>query len=269
VFSLLSTIMGWAVRDKLISSNPCRQGHDGIRLPKLTRRKLEPWNPETVAKMRTKLPARWQAMTDAGIGTGARQSELFGLAVENLDFLRRRVHIRVQVKLVGGRLVFAAPKSKAERSVPLARQTGAALAAHLQLFPAAEVTLPWHEPGTRRHGKPHIAKLLFTTEDGRALNRNGFNQVWRDARAAAGLADDRVNGCHMLRHVFASTLVSRGIDLRTVAEYMGHTDGGALVLKTYSHLMPDAEDRARRALEEPLSEATGNAAPAVQNLKAL
>jgi site-specific recombinase XerD len=109
--------------------------------------------------------------------------------------------------------------------------------------------------GTRRHGKPHTAKLLFTTEDGRALNRNGFNQVWRDARKAAGLGDDRVNGCHMLRHVFASTLVSRGIDPRTVAEYMGHTDGGALVLKTYSHLMPDAEDRARRALEEALGAA--------------
>jgi integrase len=73
--------------------------------------------------------------TDAGTGTGARQSELFALAVGNIDFLRRRVHIRVQIKIVGGRLVFAAPKSKAERSVPLARQTGAALAAHLQLFP--------------------------------------------------------------------------------------------------------------------------------------
>ncbi len=60
----------------------------------------------------------------------------------------------------------------------------------------------------------------------------------------------------MLRHVFASTLVSRGIDPRTVAEYMGHTDGGALVLKTYSQLMPDAEYRARRALEEALGAAS-------------
>ena len=30
----------------------------------------------------------------------------------------------------------------------------------------------------------------------------------------------------------------------------------ALVLKTYSHLMPDAEDRARRALEEALGAAS-------------
>jgi integrase len=95
---------------------------------------------------------------------------------------------------------------------------------------------------------------MFTAPDGRALNRNRFNEdVWRPAREAAGLADDRVNGCHMMRHVFASKLVSRGVDARTVAEYMGHTDGGVLVLKTYSHLMPDAEDWARRAIEDALA----------------
>jgi hypothetical protein len=32
----------------------------------------------------------------------------------------------------------------------------------------------------------------------------------------------------MPRHVFASTLVSRGIDPRTVADYIGHTDDVAL-----------------------------------------
>ena len=76
-----------------------------------------------------------------------------------------------------------------------------------------------------------------------------------EAAEAAGLSDDRVNGCHMMRHVYASTLISRRVDPRTVAEYLGHSDGGALVLRTYSHLMPDAEDRARRAIEEALSEA--------------
>ena len=65
---------------------------------------------------------------------------------------------------------------------------------------------------------------------------------------AAGLPDDRVNGCHMLRHVYASTLISLGVDVRTVAGNLGHSDGGALVLKTYSHLMPDAEDKTRKAL---------------------
>jgi integrase len=96
--------------------------------------------------------------------------------------------------------------------------------------------------------------LLFTTADGRVVNRNNFNpNVWVPARRAAGLADDRVNGCHMMRHVYASTLVSRGIDPATVAQYLGHRDGGALVLRTYSHVMPDAADRVRKALEDALA----------------
>ena len=72
---------------------------------------------------------------------------------------------------------------------------------------------------------------------------------------AAGLADGRENGCHAMRHTYASTLVARGVDPRTAAEYLGHSDGGALVLRTYSHLMPDAEDRARRAIEDALADA--------------
>jgi integrase len=253
VFTMLNTVMRWATRDKLISSNPC----DGIRLPKLVKRRLEIWTPQIVARIRGGLPEPLRAFVDAGCGLGLRQAELFGLALEEIDWLRRVVHVRWQVKLVGGRQCYAAPKSKAERTLPLAAQTSEALAAHLAAFPAAEVTLPWHEPGTRRHGKPHTAALLFTP-DGEALNRNAFNQhVWHPAREAADLPDDRVHGCHMMRHVYASTLVARGIDPRTVAEYLGHSDGGALVLRTYSHLLPDAEDRARKALEEALSEIPG------------
>jgi integrase len=223
-----------------------------------------------VAKVRAGLPESLRAFVDAGCGLGLRQAELFGLALEEIDWLRRVVHVRWQVKLVGGRQCYAAPKSKAERTLPLAAQTSETLAAHLAAFPAAGVTLPWHEPGTRRHGKPHTAHLVFTTPDGEALNRNAFNQhVWKPAREPARLSDDRVHGCHMMRHVYASVLVARGIDPRTVAEYLGHSDGGALVLKTYSHLLPNAEDRARKALEDALSEVIGPAQHLHQDLKDL
>jgi integrase len=39
-----------------------------------------------------------------------------------------------------------------------------------------------------------------------------------------------------------------GVDVRTVAAYLGHTDP-AFTLRTYVHLMPDAADRARRAMD--------------------
>jgi site-specific recombinase XerD len=247
---VLTSIMRCAMRDKLIHDNPCV----GVDLPKIVKRRIEPWTPQTSALVRAGLPERYRAMIDAGTGLGLRQGELFAMSVENTGFLTRVVHVRVQVKVIGNRAHFSAPKGQKERTVPLAAQTGERLSAHLAEFPAVPITLPWHEPGTRRHGKPRTLNLLFTMDRGSAVDRTVFNRyVWRPARATAGLEDDRINGMHMMRHVYASTLIARGIDVRTVAEYLGHSDGGALVLKTYSHLLPDAEDRARRALEEALS----------------
>lgn len=39
-----------------------------------------------------------------------------------------------------------------------------------------------------------------------------------------------------LRHFFATTCIERGIDLATVAEWLGHKDGGVLLLQTYTHV---------------------------------
>jgi integrase len=254
VFTHLNSVMLAAVADGLIGRNPCAERN--VRVPRAAERKLVPWTPQQAAAVRAALPERLRALVDAGNGLGLRQSELFGLSVEEIEFLPGRVvHVRQQVKLVGGRPWFAAPKDGRDRRVPLAGPTSLVLSAQVAQY-AAPVTLPWHEPGTRRHGRPHTATLLFTTPAGRALHRNAFNEhAWKPARRAAGLGDDRVNGCHMLRHLYASTLVARNVDPRTVAEYMGHSDGGSLVLRVYGHLMPDAEDRARKAIEAALDSA--------------
>lgn len=252
VFTHLNSIMLAAALDGRIRVNPC----SGLakKLPQTPKRNLKPWTREQAALVRAALPSRLAAVIDAGTGLGLRQSEIFGLSVEEINFLGREVHVRQQIKLVAGRPYFAVPKGKKEREVPLAGPTADALAAHLAEFPAVEVTLPWHEPNTRRHGRMHTAELVFTNRAAQPLRRHTFNATtWRPAIATAKLSDDRVNGCHMMRHLFASTLISSGIDVRTVAEYLGHSDGGALVLKTYSHLMPDAGDKTRRALETALA----------------
>jgi integrase len=258
VFTHLNTIMRAALMDGRIRVNPCQDR--AIRVPKPAQRRVVPWTPGQRAAVRAALPVHLRAFIDAGCDLGLRQSELFALSAEEIEFLPRRVQVRQQVKVIAGRLWFAPPKGGKERTVPLAAPTALVLSAHLAEHGARPVTLPWHEPDTRRHGKPHTAALLFATADGRAYHRNTFNgQVWHPARKAAGLADGRENGCHAMRHAYASTLIARGVDVRTVAEYLGHSDGGALVLRTYSHLMPDAEDRARRAIEDALRDAESQA----------
>jgi integrase len=41
---------------------------------------------------------------------------------------------------------------------------------------------------------------------------------------------------HALRHLFGTACLEAGVDVRTVAGWLGHKDNGALLLKVYSHL---------------------------------
>jgi len=50
-------------------------------------------------------------------------------------------------------------------------------------------------------------------------------------------------GFHDLRHYFASMAVMAGIDFKTIAEWLGHQDGGMLVGKVYGHLLPEHRKR--------------------------
>lgn len=41
---------------------------------------------------------------------------------------------------------------------------------------------------------------------------------------------------HDLRHLFATRCIEAGVDIPTVARWLGHKDGGALAMRTYGHL---------------------------------
>ncbi|MFI5851814.1 hypothetical protein ACIA8B_30600 [Micromonospora chalcea] len=51
-----------------------------------------------------------------------------------------------------------------------------------------------------------------------------------------------------MRHHYASVLLMQGESVITVAERLGH-ENATLVLSTYGHLMPDSEERTRRAVD--------------------
>jgi integrase len=104
------------------------------------------------------------------------------------------LQVRRQVRIINGQLVFSPPKGGKERRVPLVDAVALRLAAHIKDYTPVAVTLPLKVPT----GKPVTAALLFTTPGGRAINRNGFNKLWRHARPVE-IADSRENGCHVMR----------------------------------------------------------------------
>lgn len=245
ITGLLSTILAAAVDDGRMPKNPC--GANSIRLPTVRTRKVVPWTVDRVLAVAGELPDPYEATIYAGYGIGMRQGEIFGLALDELDFLGRNVHVSRQVRIVRNTLVFAPPKGGKERDVPLSAEVALRLSAHIKLFPPQPVTLPWLVPD----GKRVTAELLFVNA-GSAIHRSWFNhRVWTPALQAADVAKEptsRGHGMHILRHSYASTLLADGVDIRALAEYLGHTDPG-FTLRTYTHLMPKVEDRARAAID--------------------
>jgi integrase len=210
----LSTILNAAADDGLIARNPCKAG--SVRMPRQPKRKIVPWTSVQIEALRAGLPARWQAMADCGAGLGVRQGEIVAMGPDEIDFLRRKVHVRRQVKRVNGRLWFAFPKGGKEREVPLAEWVSLRLAAHIDSYPPVEVTLPWNEPGNpKRHGKPVTALAMFTKRQGGPVLPSTFNTTaWIPARNAAGMT---AGGMHQLRHFFASALLAGGVDIKALS----------------------------------------------------
>jgi integrase len=186
VFANLSAA---AVDDGAIAGNPCRVG--SVKPPAPDRRKVLPWSAGRVAAVAAALPDRYQAVMAVAAGLGLRQGECFGLAVDDVNFLRGVVHVRRQVRILASRLVFAPPKAGKTRDVPLPESVALRLAAHLEAWPAVVVTLPWRESG----GRPETARLLFTTRERTASARTCFNRhVWKPALEAAGVPATQDNG---------------------------------------------------------------------------
>lgn len=146
------------------------------------------------------------------------------------------------------RQAFALPKGCKTRTVPLPESVKDELAAHLTRYPAKTVSPSWETID----GDPVEVPLELYTREHSALNRNSFNTfVWKKALRAAGMPETRENGCHALRHFYASTLLDAGESIKALSEYLGHADPG-FTLRTYTHLMPASGERTRRAVDAVL-----------------
>ena len=247
IFANVSTVFSAAVDDEVLAKNPCKAA--SVRAPRGEHGKVTPWTRDEVLAVRAALPDRYRIVVALGAGLGLRQGEIFGLSPDDVDFLRGRVEVRRQVKLFNGnRQAFGPPKGGKTRIVPLPESVRAELAAHLKRFPPIRVTLPTGSPD----GPVATESLVISSRERKSLNRNYFNSAhWRKALAAAGLEPSRTNGCHALRHFYASTLLDAGESIKAVSQYLGHADPG-FTLRTYTHLMPASDERTRRAVDEVL-----------------
>lgn len=244
-YSYLVAMFGAAVRDRVIAVSPCV----GITLPPVDAADHVVLTVGQVHAVAAALPARYRALVYVGAGCGLRHGEALGLEVEQVDFLRRELHIVQQLAVTSGRGPFLAPvkTQTSRRTVELPRVAAEALARHLELFPpsAGEVT----DETDRRSPRVRTAALVFTNTHGRAVHRASWSHVWQPAARAAGIPE-RV-GYHALRHYFATLLIHAGASVKTVQMALGHSTP-TVTLNAYVGLWPDQVDRTRTLVDDAL-----------------
>jgi site-specific recombinase XerD len=57
---------------------------------------------------------------------------------------------------------------------------------------------------------------------------------------------------HSLRHFAATEMLAAGVDIRQVADTLGHADGGTLALQVYTHPTSDRQRAAAAAMAAAL-----------------
>ena len=224
--TLLSAMLRYALRYRWISYNPAAEVRK-LRAAEDATDRPEETNVLTQSEVRKFLAAsdeRWRPLLLMAISTGMRQGELLGLKWGDIDWLAKQVHVRRQ--FTSGR--FAELKTKySRRRVGLSDELLSDLKRWKLRCPKSDhdLVFPNGAGNPENHGN---------------VLRRGFYPALR----RAGLRHIRF---HDLRHTFASALIMRNANVKTVQRLLGHASA-MMTLDTYSHMGPESHDEAVRSI---------------------
>ena len=211
--SALNDFFKFLLSEKEIDANPMiniMSPKKGRRLPKfLTREEVDlmieaaEHNPDARHK-------RTAAMLKLMYACGLRVSELVGLPLNCINFDRRQIIVK--------------GKGSKERIVPVAE---AALKEILAYLPVRESLLKGKE-------KPFL--FPSSSAAGGHITRDGFFKNLKNLAVLAGIPPEKISP-HVLRHSFATHLLNRDVDLRSLQKMLGHED--ISTTEIYTHILSD------------------------------
>ncbi len=194
-------------REHLIQTDPT----ETIDLPRLTQHLPETLSESEVQQLldvefqKTPLGLRDRAMLELLYASGLRIHELVGLRMEN--YLADEGFVRV----IG--------KGNKERLVPVGTKASTAIREYL-------------EHARSKLVNPTTGGELFLAQHGRKLTTQ---RAWGIVKAIAKQAGIEKNLYpHLLRHSFATHLLSHGADLRVIQEMLGHAS--LATTQIYTHV---------------------------------
>jgi integrase/recombinase XerC len=213
--SALRSFYKFLARRKIVEHSPL----NGLRSPKLGRPLPKFLNENDISRLLDSVNGdSWMDVRDRAIlellyGAGVRVSELSGLNDGDVDLSRG--------------LIRARGKGKKERLLPMGRK-------------ATETVRAWMLHRTRvfvgkgKSAPKGLRRPVFVNRFGTRLDVRSVRRLLDKRLILAGLPPGATP--HTLRHSYATHLLDRGADLRSVQELLGHAS--LTTTQIYTHLTP-------------------------------
>ena len=205
--TVLTSFYNFLIDEKIIDKNPC-ENIINAKIPKklpiyLTEEEV---NRLLDIRLVTEYDYRNKAMLELLYATGLRITELVNLKINDIDYEECLVR------------VFG--KGKKERIVPIADVALKYLKIYMNSY--REKIL-----------KGTISDYIFISNSRKNISRQGFFKILKAEAKRAGI--DKEVSPHVLRHSFATHLLSHGANLRIIQELLGHED--ISTTEIYAHLI--------------------------------
>lgn len=193
--TVIKNFHSYLYRQKLVK----RDVSEFIERPKLRKSLPKTLSLEDIDKLldiplNTIFDYRNKAMLELMYGTGLRVSEIVNLTVTDIDLTN------CLIRIMG--------KGNKEREVPLGE------------YSIYYINLYLNKRKEMLKGSP--CDKLFLNNHGKGMTRQGFFKNLKAILKEKGLNSEI--SPHTLRHSFATHLINRGADLRSIQEMLGHAD---------------------------------------------
>ncbi|WP_010676331.1 site-specific integrase [Bacillus timonensis] len=229
IYDLIKKSFSYAVDFDLIAKNPAEK----ISLPKMTKvSEIDVWNEQEMHSfLNTAKENRYYIVYLLALTTGMRRGEILGLRWKDISFNNKTLTVHQTLK-IDGKGFLKAPKTKAGRRT-----------IHLpdSLLEELVKQKEFIENERKVAGTSYIDNnLVACTVHGTPLNPSNLRRSFIRLKKLANVKDIRF---HDLRHTHATLLLAKDVNVKVIAERLGHADT-RMTLDTYSHLLPTMQETA-------------------------
>lgn len=232
---LLKSFFIYAEKEGFILKNPCNNITIPNSVEKPDNKEISYFTEKEIKILKEQIKGeKIENIILFALGTGLRQGEILALKWENVNLEENYIEVKESIKKV---YVFDSEGNKELKTITQKPKTKNSL---------RKVDLPTSIVKILK-SIPKTSEYVFCDECGLPFSSKTVFGNWKKILTNSGIEYKKF---HSLRHTYATMLLTKGVDLKTVQDLMGHSD--ITITQIYLHVLPKTKVDAVNRLNDIL-----------------